>query len=84
MSDPNDSEAQTIKEIVQLHARQIGEYVDSVQIFVTKQSDCGKTTRSYEFGTGNFQARICQVKEWVIMQDEYAKVWARKKQEDDL
>lgn len=73
-----------MQERVQLHAQQLGEHYDHVQIFVTTKVDGGEFSRSYEFGTGVLHARLGHIREWLLIQDEYAKEWARARQREEL
>lgn len=73
-----DKEA--MKELVQLHARQLGEHFDNVQILVTTQLDGGEITRSYDFGVGNIHARLGHAQEWLIKQAEFTREIAREEQ----
>lgn len=75
---------QGMEELVQLHARQLGEHVDSVQIFVTRQADGGETTQAYSFGTGNFYGRLGQIMEWIVRQEEFIREEARVSQRKGL
>lgn len=60
--------------------RTLSEHFDSVHIFATRHEPTTEGgTLSVERGTGHWNARIGQIKEWVIMQDEFVKVHARKK-----
>ncbi len=46
--------------------------VDTIQIFVTKESDHGSSdTMSFEFGLGNYYARQGQIQEWLTIQTQY-------------
>ena len=47
---------------------ELGEYFDSVNIFVTKME--GEKTFHAIYGSGNFFARLGLVREWLIKQDE--------------
>lgn len=80
----NEAEKKAFEELVQSHCRQLGEHVDSVQIFVSKQNDGGEGTSSYAFGSGNFYTRLGQVSEWVVRQEEYVREEARIQQRKDL
>lgn len=59
------------------------EHFDSVQIFVTSKSGEGKdrTTDGIDCGGGNFYARIGQVREWILTQDEYVRANANRSQQ---
>lgn len=69
---------------IETMAEQIGERFDAVQIIATRHEPataCG--TISFEAGTGNFHARLGVVRDWLVRQDEEARVRARARQEDD-
>jgi len=63
--------------IVDKFLKEVGEYVDSAQVFLTFHD--GDSTASFEKGMGNFFARHGQVSEWLIMQREFQKNYAKKK-----
>lgn len=58
------------------------EHYDSVRIFVTRHDGDSSDTASYETGGGNFYAQLGQVQEWLAIQDEYQRQWARKKEQE--
>jgi hypothetical protein len=78
----SDPEKKAIMDLIALHAAQIGEHVDSVQIFVTKQRDDDGTrdTMGCDCGLGNFYARMGQVGEWIESQREYNREYSRIQQ----
>lgn len=78
-----DEAKKALVELVKLHASQLGEHVDYVQIFVGMQMEGGNESRTYEYGTGMFQSRLGHVHEWLTIQDEYARQWARDKASED-
>jgi hypothetical protein len=84
IGDYSEEAKQFLTNLVQQHAHQLAEHVDTVQIFVTKHLEGGKDTRSYEYGVGNFHARFGYVSEWLTVQQEYSREWARGKQRQDL
>jgi hypothetical protein len=57
----------------------LAEHFDSVQVFVTVHNGGKEATRALESGSGNFYARLGQVREWVAIQDQYQRNWAIKK-----
>lgn len=64
----NQPESQFTKEVerqVKDAICKLGEHCDSVQVFVTIVDPEDKTTHSFQLGTGNWYARLGQVKEWV-------------------
>ncbi len=69
----------TIQEMVDKAASDLGEYTDSVKIFVTWRADDGSGgTDSYESGCGNVYAQIGQVRDSVIMQEQQCKLWTEQ------
>lgn len=74
MSDPDDDALQRALNL-------LGEYFDSVQIFVTRQEVEGKSceTSSRETGQGNWYARYGQVTEWMEMQHERGRAFIRRR-----
>jgi hypothetical protein len=72
-------EMQAIKAIVDRAVSQIREHVDSVQIIITRQPEDGTgNTQLYENGAGNFYARQASVREWLIVQEQYQRNWAKR------
>ena len=65
--------------VVQQHLDQLIEHFDSVQIFATRGQGDGNTGYVH-LGAGNFYANYGAVREWMIRQDEMARMDAR---EDD-
>lgn len=74
-----------LAELVQKKARELGEHVDAVQIFVstTRKDGIDNNLVSYEFGVGNFHARLGQVHEFIAIQDQYQRNWATRKEENE-
>lgn len=71
-ADPEwEAEKKRITDTVDRAVEQIGEFVDSCQVFVTLHRDDNKHTMSYERGAGNFYTRQGQVDEWLTMQRQY-------------
>jgi hypothetical protein len=75
------ADRERLEKIVQHHAEQLIEHVDSVRIFVTYHRGDESATASYTFGMGNWHAVAGQVKEWVVRQDA-ATMWAERPDED--
>lgn len=73
-----------IEKLVREYASKLAEHCDSVRIFITKHGD-GSADDSISFseGRGNFYSQIGQVKEWILMQDEYSKCKARTEWESE-
>lgn len=60
---------------IQTHISALGEFFDTVQIFVTRVE--GENTVNAHAGSGNWFARAGQIKEWVVKQDEIARTEVR-------
>lgn len=57
----------------------MAEYVDSVRIFVSRQSQWDSDdTFNYSFGAGNWFSQIGQIKDWIVTMDA-----KRVKDQDD-
>ena len=54
----DDGAKKALIDLVQLHARQLGEHCSTVQILVTVELEGGVEYRQYEFGVGSFLARM--------------------------
>lgn len=68
---------------LQKHVDDLGEHFDTVQIFVTRYpSESGGTVHA-RLGSGNYYARIGQVKEWIITEDAIARNEVEKNKEDE-
>lgn len=73
--------------IVKKALHELGEQFDTVQLFLTSHqpAETGGTVHA-AIGIGNWYARIGQVRDWVIAQDEETKCLVRGRvsaQEDD-
>lgn len=64
-------EEQILEEMVE----KLGEHFDTVRIFATTAENA--EAAAYTTGTGNFYAQMGQIREWLIMQEERAKVKIR-------
>lgn len=79
---PEDDNAQF--EAVLATARQLGEYFDSVQIFVTRHESGERDgTINVNAGIGNWFTRFGQIKEWVIKQEQNAREQVKQDYMDD-
>jgi len=67
---------------VQKIATELGEYADSVRIFVTLPTENG-TSVGIDAGCGNLYAQIGQVSEWLCIQTQYQRNWAIRKDNED-
>lgn len=78
-------EKQHIVDLVDECVAKIREHVDSVQIFVNKQLEDGTSnTMFYERGAGNLYARHGQVYEWLVIQRQFQKNYAMRRDEEDF
>lgn len=68
MIDTDDKDVRRLKAM----AEQLGEYYDSVQIFVTKPND-QMGTESITYGCGNDFAIYGQVRAWVLQKEDRLK-----------
>jgi hypothetical protein len=76
MSESNkerDEDLERVKKAVS----DLGEHFDTVQIFITRQEPGQKSTQHIALGSGNWFARYGQVREWMIREDESARVSRR-------
>jgi hypothetical protein len=64
---------------VREHVEALGEFFDTVQIFVTRDED--HATHSVHLGAGNWFARLGQVTEWVTKEDECSRSSVHKEDE---
>ena len=61
-------------DLVRQHVSQLSEHFDTVQIFVTRHEAMREDgTVNACCGAGNFYARLGQVREWSVKQDEVAR-----------
>lgn len=67
--------------IVQAAVNRLAEHFDAVQVFVQKRVDGTGDIRSFNLGAGNWYARWGHVHEWMIKNDEQAKIELRKENE---
>lgn len=75
MDDEKDRDVELLKKA----AESLGEHFDSVQIFASRhEPETENGTVSCNEGTGNWFARIGQVREWLIRRDEESKEAVRK------
>lgn len=73
-----------IQQMVKKAALDLGEHVDTVQIFVSKYSPEGDgNSLTFEIGNGSYYARFGQVQEWLTIQEEYQRCWARDKDAEE-
>jgi len=68
------------QEMLNEHARQLGEHFDSVQIFASRhESGIHGATLNFAAGEGNFYAAVGQVRLWLVMREEEARVDVRQR-----
>ncbi len=82
MSDSNSKQRDSDMAFVQQHVDQLMEQFDSVQVFVTRHMPGEMDgTVSINLGAGNWFTRRGQTREWVIVEDERARMPARETNE---
>lgn len=69
--------------MVKQHCEQLIEHFDTVQIFATRCDGTEDGTVAVQLGLGNWYAREGQVREWIVKNDEVARIEARKDEEKD-
>lgn len=82
----SDVKKEELEALVKKHVDALGEHCETVQVFVTMpHPDDPHVTRSYEFGCGNWFARYGQIVEYMHIQEEHQRIWARefKKEEPE-
>lgn len=57
-------------EIIRSHVARLLEHFDSVEIFVTRQDEESEATDAFNLGGGNLYARIGQIRQWLMMEDD--------------
>lgn len=73
-----------LQALLKKHVAALSEHCDSVHIFVTVPTDDGsQNTKACDEGAGNFYAQFGQISEWLDIQREYQRVWARDHAKDD-
>jgi hypothetical protein len=89
MHDANDDrdqemadEAEQDMDVLRRHAAMLGEHFDTIQIFVTRHVAEDDDTITAHYGTGHWLARLGQVRDWVIQQDERVRCRTRREDED--
>lgn len=76
MSDNPEQEA--IGKLVGDCVARLGEHVESVEILVTYRNKDGNES-GYHKGSGNWYARYGQLREAMLVWDEYARIEARQR-----
>lgn len=59
----------------------LGEHFDSVMIFCTRHEGDDRGSARVAKGTGNWYARYGQVREWLVKEEEEARIEAKKELE---
>lgn len=74
-----------VEALIKKHASELGEHFESVRIFVTwPNPNNGANTQAFDSGVGNFYAQLGHIREWLEIQGEYQRIWAAKKDAEDL
>ena len=82
MSDQHSNQRDTDMALVQQHVDQLMDHFDSVQVFVTRHMPAEHDgTVSINLGAGNWFTRRGQTREWVLVEDERARMPAREHNE---
>lgn len=70
-------------QLLENQVKMLRQHFDTVRIFATKYDNETGETWSFDEGAGSFPAQYGQIREWLLIQDEYAKGWARRHDSDD-
>ncbi len=66
-------------EFIRMHAAQLGERFETVHVFCTRHMPTEMDgTVTFQLGVGNWYARYGHIREWMIKQDENARIGARR------
>jgi hypothetical protein len=79
------TEKEQLKEMVEGCVIKLSEHFDSVRIIATRHAVDGESNTSAMFddGAGNFYAQMGSVREWLVIQEQYQRNWAIKKDSDE-
>jgi len=77
------SEREELERLVDEACSRLREHVDSVRIFVTRDSDDGQETAGLSRGRGNFYAQRGLVEEWLEGQREGERERIRRRVDED-
>ena len=79
------TEKEKLKSMVREAVVKLSEHCDSIRIIVTKQCVDGETdsTTLIDNGSGNFYAQLASVREWLVIQEQYQRNLAIKKDEEN-
>lgn len=64
--------------MVEKIAQQLSEHFDTVQIFTTKYEGSDVGTTNISTGTGNYFARVGQVGQWMVKENEGSRMELRE------
>lgn len=79
-----DHQKKRILEMVEKHASELAEHVDSVRIFVTARSESDSDHWiAYSEGRGNIYSQLGQCAEWMERQRERARIDEQTPDDDD-
>ncbi len=76
----SDTIPEDLQKLVDAKAAELSEHFDSVRVMVTLHAGGDSVTASYEAGRGNFYAQLGQVREWLQIQDQYQREFAKSKE----
>jgi len=68
--------------VLESQCAQLMEHFDSVQIFVTKHNKLTRYVSAFHVGDGNYYARLGQVREWIMIEDEREKIKLKRVMND--
>lgn len=83
MNEPNDEQRDALVKIVQSGVDKLSEHFENIQIFCSNVEEGGRNTFSIQLGSGNWHARMGQVREWTVEHEEKTRAISRKKFERD-
>jgi hypothetical protein len=73
------TDTEQAQEMVREAVLKLGEHFESVRIFVTRANpESPSETQAIDEGTGNFYAQLGQITEWLSIQDQYQRNWAKR------
>lgn len=61
----------------------LSDHFDSIHVFVTQHDGASDQTQCYESGAGNFYAQLGQIREWLCIQDQYQRQYAKRKDAEE-
>ena len=78
-----DAKSQAELDRLQKAIDQLAEHYDTVHVFATRYNPHEGTTMTVNKGCGNYYARMGQVQEWMVKNNEEARVGVRPDNPDD-